>query len=62
MPGVLLVSRPRHDEYVGPQLAYMFDNVVNDASGVDGNDNSRRLGETACLKEARIGRIAIITS
>ena len=60
MTGVVGISRARDDENVRPHGADVFDDLVDDARGVDGDDNAGRLGETAGFEETRIGGVAVI--
>src|SRR6202522_1191981 len=59
MPRVTFVAGARHNENIGAHSADMRDNLVDDARGMDGDDNAGGSGEAAGLQKTRIGRIAI---
>jgi len=59
MPRVPFVPRARYDQNVRPQLPDMLDDIVDDARGVDGDDDSRAWRD-AGLEKTRIGRVAVI--
>ena len=53
------VAGARHNENIGARGTDACDNLVDDARGVDGDDDANGGGETARLQKARIRRVAI---
>ena len=53
------VAGARHNENIGAPGTDVCDNHVDDARGVDGDDDANGGGETARLQKARIRRVAI---
>ncbi len=60
MTGMIGVARARDDENVGPHCAYVFNDIIDDARGVDGDDDSGRRGKPASFEKTRIGGVAIV--
>ena len=53
------VTSSRDNENVGPHGTHMLHDLVDSALRMNGDDDARRLGETAGLQERRIGGVAI---
>ena len=60
MARVIGVARARDNQYIWPQRAHMFDDVVDQMMRVDGDDDSGGIGEAANLKELLVGGVAVL--
>src|SRR5581483_9194265 len=59
MPRMTFVPGARHDENIGPCGADMLNDLIDDACGVDGDDDTAGGGKSAGFQKTRISRIAI---